>query len=143
MSLRVYVICCVIYSALIAGCATTPTVDSGTVAVETRDARAVIVFSDSDRARIRHFYRSGKKVKAMPPGLAKKEKLPPGLQKHVIKYGKLPPGLAARRLPDELDRTLSYLPSGYVRVRVGGDVYLMHEKTRVVFDVVWNVFTGR
>jgi hypothetical protein len=126
-------------SVLIAGCATTPTVDSGTVAVKTRDVRAVISFSDSDRARIRHFYKRNRKAKSLPPGLAKKEQLPPGLQKHVIKYGKLPPGLEGRRLPTDLGRMLSPLPVGYLRLRVGGDVYLLHEKTRVVFDVIWNV----
>ena len=132
-------ICCVVLSVFIAGCATTPTGDSGTVAVETGDMRAAIVFNDSDRARIRHFYKSAKKAKTMPPGLAKKEELPPGLQRHIIKHGKLPPGLEGRRLPVDLEQKLSRLPPGYIRLRVGGDVLLLHEKTRVVFDVIWNV----
>lgn len=139
MNLRMSMACCVVISVLLAGCATTPTVDSGSVAVETENMRAVLVFSDSDRARIKHFYKSGKKGKNMPPGLAKKEQLPPGLQKHIVKHGKLPPGLEGRLLPVDLERTLSRLPAGYLRLRVGGDIVLLHDKTRVVFDVIWNV----
>ena len=37
---------------LMAGCATTPTVDSGTVTIENKDMSAVIVFSDNDRGKI-------------------------------------------------------------------------------------------
>ena len=139
MLLKVYGFFCVVLTVLIAGCATTLSVESGTVAVETKDGRVFVAFSDQDRARIRNFYRSGKKAKSMPPGLAKRGELPPGLQKHIIRYGKLPPGLDGRRLPVALARTLSPLPPGYIRLRAGGDIYLLHEKTRVVFDVVWSV----
>jgi len=80
-----------------------------------------------------------KKGKGLPPGLAKKEELPPGLQKHIKKYGELPPGLEGKRLPRKLSRTLSRLPDGYVRLKVGTDVVLMNEKTRVVLDVILDV----
>ena len=75
----------------------------------------------------------------MPPGLAKKHNLPPGLQKHIKKNGQLPPDLHKRNLPVDLEQELSPLPKGYVRVKVGGDVVLMDEKTRVVVDVIWGV----
>ena len=139
MYLRTYMIYCVVLSALMAGCATTPTVDSGTIAVETEDMSAVIVFSDSDRGKIRHYYENIKKTKTVPPGLAKKQELPPGLQKHVVKHGELPPGLEGRGLPQDLEGVLSHLPAGFVRLRVGGDVVLLNEKTRVVLDVIWDV----
>ncbi len=29
----------------------------------------------------------------LPPGLAKRDRLPPGLEKHLLKHGSLPPGL--------------------------------------------------
>ena len=130
---------CLMLVALMAGCATTPTVDSGTVAIENKDMSAVIVFSDNDRGKIRNYYKNIKKTKTMPPGLAKKQELPPGLQKHIARYGELPPGLEGRRLPLDLEGGLSRLPAGYVRLRVGGDVVLMNEKTRVVLDVIWDV----
>lgn len=139
MFLRTYMICYVVLSILMAGCATGPTIDSGTIAIENKDMRGVIVFSDSDRDKIRHYYKDRKKIKSMPPGLAKKQELPPGLQKHIQKHGELPPGLEGRRLPLDLGRTLSPLPPGFVRLRVGGDIVLLDEKTRVVFDVIWDV----
>jgi hypothetical protein len=40
-----------------------------------------------------------KKKTGLPPGLAKREELPPGLEMQVEKNGSLPPGLA-KRLPD-------------------------------------------
>jgi hypothetical protein len=139
MFIRTYMICCVVLSALLAGCATTPTVDSGEIAVETEDMRAVVLFSDSDRGKIRNYYRNVKKGKRIPPGLAKKQELPPGLQKHIERNGKLPPGLEGRRLPQDLEGTLPHLPAGFVRLQVGGDIVLLNEKTRVVLDVIWDV----
>ena len=139
MFLRMLKLSCLMLVALMAGCATTPTVDSGTVAIENKGMSAVIVFSDNDRGKIRNYYKNIKKTKTMPPGLAKKQELPPGLQKHIARYGELPPGLEGRRLPLDLEGGLSRLPAGYVRLRVGGDVVLMNEKTRVVLDVVWDV----
>jgi hypothetical protein len=139
MFLRMLKLSFLILLALMAGCATTPFVDSGTVAIENKDMSAVIVFSDNDRGKIRKYYKNIKKIKTIPPGLAKKQELPPGLQKHIVKHGKLPPGLEGRRLPLDLEGRLSRLPAGYIRLRVGGDIVLMNEKTRVIFDVVWNV----
>ncbi len=31
--------------------------------------------------------------RGLPPGLAKRDQLPPGLEKHLLKHGSLPPGL--------------------------------------------------
>ncbi len=31
--------------------------------------------------------------RGLPPGLAKRDRLPPGLEKHLLKHGSLPPGL--------------------------------------------------
>lgn len=139
MNTKLFVVLSILLSVMIAACATTPRVDSGSVAVENKDIKAVIVFGDGDREKISRYYKSRVKRKALPPGLAKKEKLPPGLEKHIEKHGKLPPGLEGRRLPHDLDRTLTRLPEDYVRLKVGGDIVLMNEKTRVVFDVIWDV----
>ena len=139
MFLRAYILSGLLLAGFMAGCATTPTVDSGTVAIENKDMSAGIVFSDSDRGKISNYYKNMMKTKTMPPGLAKKQELPPGLQKHIVKHVELPPGLEGRRLPLDLEGGLSRLPAGYIRLRVGGDIVLMNEKTRVVFDVVWDV----
>jgi hypothetical protein len=145
-----YMIRCIVLSVFLAGCVTTPAesptvesgtivVESGTVIVETEDVSAVIVFSDSDRDKIRRYYSNMKKTKRMPPGLAKKQELPPGLQKHIAKYGELPPGLEGRGLPQDLEGILSHLPAGFVRLQVGVDVVLLNKKTRIVLDVIWDV----
>ena len=75
----------------------------------------------------------------MPPGLAKKDRLPPGLEKQLVRNGRLPPGLQRDPLPRQLEERLSPVPSGYVRVRVGQDIVLMHARTRVILDVVYNL----
>jgi hypothetical protein len=139
MLIRIIMMCWIVLSVFLAGCATTPTVESGGIEIETEDMRAVIVFSDSDRAKIREHYKMIRGGKTLPPGLAKKDKLPPGLQRHIAKYGELPPGLEGRRLAPELEKTLSRLPDGFVRLQVGGDVILLNKKTRVVLDVIWDV----
>lgn len=132
-------ICFMILAFSLAGCAAKPSVEGGSVEVHNENIHAKIVFNDADRLKIHNYYKKNRKYKNIPPGLAKKETPPPGLQKHIVKHGELPPGLQGRTLPDELERTLSTLPSGYIRLKVAGDVVLMNEKTRVVVDVIWGV----
>ncbi|MEN8232725.1 MAG: hypothetical protein ABFR35_08610 [Thermodesulfobacteriota bacterium] len=139
MFIRTYMICCVVLSALLAGCATTPTVDSGAVVVESEDFRAAIVFNDSDRRKIKRYYKNKYRRKKLPPGLAKKHKSHPGLRRHIEKNRELPPDIQGRRLPLDLERKLSHLPPDYVRLSVGGDILLMHGRTRYVLDVLFDV----
>lgn len=136
---KLFIVAGIALSAMVSACAANPHVERGTIAVGSEDFRGTITFSANDREKIINHYKSGRERKKMPPGLAKKQELPPGLQKHIKKHGQLPPGLEARRLPDSLERSLARLPAGYVRMKVGGDVVLMNEKTRVVFDVVWDL----
>ena len=77
----------------------------------------------------------------MPPGLAKRESLPPGLQKQLEKNGTLPPGLEKKLnpLPDDLDRRLPRLPDGVRRVVVDRDVLLVEDGTNRVKDILRNV----
>ncbi len=123
------------WSVLISGCQSRPVVRSGHIDIEGGDVRVRIAFSDHDR-RVIHQYYGSKKCKKMPPGLAKKRCLPPGLQRHVRKYGKLPPGLEGRRLPQALERRLSPLPRGYIRIIVGTEIVLLDSATRVIVDTI-------
>lgn len=118
---------------LMTGCATHP--DYGQVSVRSQDIRMDLAFSDRDRVAISNYYR-----RALPPGLAKKQRLPPGLRKHLARHGELPPGLSSYRLPGDLDRRLTRLPSGYVRLAVGTDIVLLHERTHLILDVVQNIY---
>jgi hypothetical protein len=91
-------------------------------------------FSDHDRRLLQDYYRGkgGGKHKKTPPGLAKRDQLPPGLARRDT----LPPGLQGRNLPGDLESRLTPLPAPYVRVIVGGDIVLLHGRTRVVVDLL-------
>ena len=94
------------------------------------------VFTVQDRWVISGYYHH--EGKGLPPGLAKKDRLPPGLEKHLQKHGTLPPGLQKKvqPLPVTLERQLCVLPTGYRRVVVGGNIVLMNEKTAMIYDIV-------
>jgi hypothetical protein len=127
-------------SIIFTGCASFPDITSGIFGVETDDVQVQVAFDNNDRRLIRDFYRNKKvKHKRLPPGLAKKKKLPPGLQKQLNKNGKLPPALAKRYLPNELEDRLSPLPRGYVRLKVGGDIVLMNKNTEVIVDIIHDI----
>jgi hypothetical protein len=135
----IYIFISIIFAlSFITGCATYP--DYGGVVIQDENVRVKVEFGEKDRRLIRqHYAGKHKKYKKTPPGLAKKKKLPPGLQKQLVKRGKLPPGLQGRGLPYDLERQLSPLPRGYVHMKVGGDVIILNEKTRVVVDVVYGL----
>jgi hypothetical protein len=98
-----------------------------------------VVFTDQERVLVKNWF--GNHGGGLPPGLAKRDRLPPGLEKQLRERGTLPPGLAKRGqpLPFELERQLRRLPTGYRRVVVGGNVILMNEKTSIIYDIIRNV----
>ena len=73
-----------------------------------------------------------------PPGLAKRDKLPPGLAKQLTENGALPPGLEKRSLPEDL---LHRLPArkGTKRVIVDDDILLVEEGTEIVLDIIEDI----
>jgi len=121
---------------LLGGCATS-VMTSGGVVIEDEDTQVGIRIGSRDREQISHYYsRTHKKQhKKTPPGLAKRSgSLPPGLAKRDV----LPKGLQERGLPGDLERRLSRLPEGYVRVIVGTDIVLMKTRSRVIIDIYRN-----
>jgi len=125
---------------LLNGCASFPQINSGIFEVESDNVQVNVAFSENDRKFIHRYYRNKKlKRKGLPPGLAKKEKLPPGLEKQFKKNGKLPPGLAKRSLPRELEERLSPIPGGYVRLKVGSNIILMNATTEVIADIIYDI----
>jgi hypothetical protein len=72
----------------------------------------------------------------LPPGLAKKDQLPPGLEKQLVRRGSLPPGLQKRiqPCPEELVGRLPP-PPDCLNVLIGGHVVLLNHKTNVVVDI--------
>lgn len=73
----------------------------------------------------------------LPPGLAKKDRLPPGLEKQLVVRGTLPPGLQKRvyPCPQELERRLPPPPPDCAHVLIGGHIVLLNHRTNVVVDV--------
>ena len=122
---------------ILTGCVSGPNSTSGRVIVQDDHGMIDISFNNHDREVIREYYGSTyKKEKHLPPGLAKKDKLPPGLQKQLVKRGQLPPGLQYARLPNDLERQLSHIPDDYLRVEIDGNFVLFNRQTNVIFDVI-------
>lgn len=113
------------------GCETPPRY--GEMSVHDRDYDVRVVFSDRDRAIIRDYYRN---YRGLPPGLAKQGKIPPGHAFRMQRHQGVPPGVTWEYLPDDVERRLSRLPDGYVRIVIGTDVAILHTRTRVVLDVI-------
>ena len=95
-----------------------------------------IIFTREERNIVTDWFRQNRS--GLPPGLAKRDRLPPGLEKQLRERGTLPPGLQkkAQPLPFELERELRRLPRSYRRVVIGGNVILMNEETSVVYDII-------
>ncbi len=101
--------------------------------------------ADRDYDRDRTKGKPGKKGKkgGMPPGLARKDSLPGGLQKQLQKNGTLPPGLAKRALPDGLQSRLPPPPQGYERTIVeDASVVLVEKATGRIADIITDVVMG-
>ncbi len=97
-----------------------------------------LVFTQHERVVVSRWFRTNRS--GLPPGLAKRDRLPPGLEKQLRERGTLPPGLQKKvqPLPFELEGQLHRLPTGYRRVVIGGNVILMNEKTSVIYDIIRN-----
>ena len=126
------------------GCIPAGSVRSGSVEIGSPSGNVLVAFGDHDRNLIHSYYydknkKKKHKNKKMPPGLAKKGKLPPGLQKQLRRNGQLPPGLSRNYLPENLERQLSRLPSQYMRIKVGGDIVLMNRDTNVILDILYDL----
>jgi Ni/Co efflux regulator RcnB len=73
----------------------------------------------------------------LPPGLAKKDRLPPGLERQLVVRGTLPPGLRGymRPCPVEVVQYLPPAPVGYMHTVIGGNIVLVNKSNFLVVDV--------
>lgn len=73
----------------------------------------------------------------LPPGLAKHDRLPPGLERQLIVNGTLPPGLRGRMqpCPHELEVMLPPPPPNFVHVVIGGNLVLYNRANFQISDV--------
>jgi Ni/Co efflux regulator RcnB len=91
-------------------------------------------YKDRDRD-IHGWYRAH--YRQLPPGLAKRDRLPPGLERQLIVNGTLPPGLRSRMqpCPQELEVMLPPPDPGYRHVFIGGNLVLVNRVSFQVADV--------
>ena len=66
------------------------------------------------------------------------EALPPGIRRRLERGKPLPPGIAKKNAPPELQSLLE-LPAGYKIVEVGLDVLLVEIATDIIHDVLMDI----
>jgi len=93
-------------------------------------------YSDHDRDQIRGWYRTHSSN--LPPGLAKRDRLPPGLERQLVVRGTLPPGLQKKMqpCPRDLEVMLPPPPPNYAHVVIGGNLVLINRVNFQVADVI-------
>jgi Ni/Co efflux regulator RcnB len=92
-------------------------------------------YDDRDHEAMHGWYEGHRRN--LPPGLAKKDRLPPGLERQLELRGTLPLGLRTRiyAVPVDLERELPPPPPNCEHVFIGGHVVLLNRRTFVVVDV--------
>ena len=100
--------------------------------------QAVVIDRDGHRRIVRDYYRNN----ALPPGLAKRQSLPPGLEKQLRERGELPPGLQKRltAVPSPLAARLPGLPPYYSRYFAGSDLLVVDTRSNRIVSVIPNIF---
>jgi hypothetical protein len=99
------------------------------------DDRRGYGFAGHDRDEMRGWY--AQNSRHLPPGLAKKDRLPPGLESQLVVRGAFPRGLERQvyAVPVDLDRRLPPPPPDDERVMVGGHIVLRNRSSKVVIDI--------
>ena len=106
--------------------------------------RALVVLTSRDREIVRDFFRN--KYPNLPPRVAKRgDNLPPGLQKQLKRNGTLPPGLQKRLepVPQDLQKSLPPLPTGYRWGTIGQDVVIVDNRTHRIIDIIRDIASRR
>ena len=100
------------------------------------DAKVVAVDRDG-HVRVFHEYRG-----SLPPGLAKREALPPGLRDQLRERGELPPGLQKRLIPvpSPWIARLPPVPAHHTRYFAGDDFIVVDTRTNRIVAVVRDVW---
>ena len=90
------------------------------------------VFSANQRESIRTCLSDPKS--GLPPGLARRDRLPPGLERQLQRNGTLPPGLQKKvqPLPSQCSINLPKLPADWSRVVLGDRVIVLDPAKRII-----------
>ena len=94
----------------------------------------VVIDREGHRRIVREYYTSN----ALPPGLAKRDSLPPGLRKQLRERGALPPGLEKRLtpVPAGLGGRLPAVPAYYTRYFAGRDLLVVDTRSNRVLAII-------
>ena len=97
----------------------------------------VVIDREGHRRVVREYYTSN----ALPPGLAKRQSLPPGLQKQLRERGTLPPGLQQQLtpVPPALGSRLPRVPAYYTRYFAGRDLLVVDTRTSRIVSIIPDV----
>ncbi len=91
------------------------------------------------KGKKKHKNKSKGKSKGIPPGLAGRKELPPGIQKQIAQGKRLPSGTETYSLPEDLRHRLPSIPSDVDRRVVGDDIVLIQRGTNLVLDILEGV----
>ena len=99
------------------------------------------IFGAIEKKIIKDFFGGGEKKgkKKAKKNKGKSGEMPPGLARHIERYGTLPPGLAKKSLPPGLADRLPATKAGQKRVIVGNDVVLVEAATGLLLDIIKDV----
>lgn len=99
---------------------------------------AVVVDRDGHIRVIREYAHGG----SLPPGLAKREALPPGLREQLRENGALPPGLQKRLVlvPAPLGARLPPVAAYHRRYFAGDDLIVIDTRTNRVVAIIRDVW---
>ena len=99
-------------------------------------------FGPEQEQLIREWFSRNGNYSNLPPGLAKRDRLPPGLERQLQRNGTLPPGLQKRvqPLPYALEQQLPPVLGGMRRVILSGHVILLEVDTARIVDLLRDVF---
>ena len=97
----------------------------------------VVIDRDGHRRVVNEYFTN----QPLPPGLAKREALPPGLRRQLVERGQFPPGLRNRTVPppSALVGRFPAVPSYYSRFFVGRDLVVEDMRTHRIVAIIPNV----
>jgi hypothetical protein len=103
-----------------------------------KNAQAVVVDREGHVRIVREYTRGG----TLPPGLAKRESLPPGLRKQLRERGTLPPGLRKHLVPvhPTFATRLPAIPAYYDRYFAGDDLIVVDTRTNRIVAIIRDIW---
>ena len=90
-----------------------------------------VVFTEIEKRLIREYY-AGQGHSVAP------DNLPPGIRKRLARGKGLPPGIAKKYLPSDLEGRLPPHRGGVERRVIGSDVVLVAIATNIVLDIIFD-----